>query len=105
MVPTGDHECEWKQYALTLQKQLDDVAEKQRLQQEPFDALKLKIFGKSSEKMPPMEREARRCEQPDPATALLKRRANAEIRDAKIETEVVNVPDPATERHCPQCGG
>ena len=50
----------------TLQKQLDDVAEKQRLQQEQLDALKQKIFGKSSEKMPPMEREARRGEAPDP---------------------------------------
>ena len=80
MVPTGDHECEWKESALTLQKQLDDVAEKQRLQQEQFDALKQKIFGKSSEKMPPMEREVRRGEQPDRAKALLKRRANAKSR-------------------------
>ena len=105
MVPTGDHECEWKEHALTLQKQLDDVAEKQRLQQEQFDALKQKIFGKSSEKMPPMDREVRRGEQPDPAKSLLKRRANAEVRDAKIKTEVVDVPVPAAERHCPQCGG
>jgi transposase len=105
VVPTGDHECEWKEYAITLQKQLDDVAEKQRLQQEQFDALKQKIFGKSSEKMPPMEREVRRGEQPDPAKGLLKRRANAELRAAKIKTEVVDVPVPATERHCPKCNG
>ncbi len=105
MVPAGDHECEWKEYALTLQKQLDDVAEKQRLQQEQFDALKQKIFGKSSEKMPPMEREVRRGEQPDPSKALLKRRANAELRAAKIKTEVVDVPVLATERHCPKCNG
>jgi len=105
VAPTGDHECEWKEYALTLQKQLDDVGEKQRLQQEQLDALKQKIFGKSSEKMPPMEREVRRGEQPDPAKSLLKRRANAELRAAKIKTEVVDVPVPATERHCPQCDG
>ncbi len=105
MVPTGDHECEWKEYALTLQKQLDDVGEKQRLQQEQLDALKQKIFGKSSEKMPPMEREVRRGEQPDPAKGLLKRRANAELRATKIKTEVVDVPVPATERHCPKCDG
>lgn len=105
MVPTGDHECEWKEYALSLQKQLDDVGEKQRLHQEQLDALKQKIFGKSTEKMPPMEREVRRGEQPDPAKSLLKRRANAEIRAAKIKTEVVDVPVPAADRHCPQCGG
>jgi transposase len=105
VVPTGDHECEWKEYALTLQKQLDDVGEKQRLQQEQLDALKQKIFGKSSEKMPPMEREVRRGEQPDPAKALLKRRANAELRAAKIKTEVVDVPVSETQRHCPKCDG
>jgi hypothetical protein len=91
--------------ALTLQKQLDDVGEKQRLQQEQLDALKQKIFGKRSEKMPPMEREARRDEQPDPAKSLLKRQADAELRAAKIKTEVVDVPVPAPERHCPHCGG
>ena len=41
--------------------------------------------------MPPMEREARRDEQPDPEKSLLKRRANAELRAAKIKTEVVDV--------------
>jgi NMD protein affecting ribosome stability and mRNA decay len=68
-----------------------------------LDALKQKIFGKSSEKMPPMEREVRRGEQPDPAKGVLKRRANAELRAAKIKTEVVDVPVPVTERHCPRC--
>lgn len=105
MVPESDHECEWKEYALTLQKQLDDVAEKQRLQNEQLEALRQKVFGKSSEKMPPMEREARRGEPPDPDQALAKRRANAELRAAKIKTETVDVKVPPADRHCPQCGG
>jgi transposase len=105
VVPTGDHECEWKEYALTLQKQLVDVAEKQRVQQEQLDALKKQLFGKRGEKMPPMEREVRRGEVPDPEKSQLKRRANAALRAAKIKTEVVDVKVPATDRHCPQCGG
>lgn len=105
MVPESDHECEWKQYALTLQKQLDEVADKQRLQQEQLEALKQKIFGKSSEKMPPMEREVRRGEPPDPDKALSKRLANAELRAAKIKTETVDVKVPPADRCCPACGG
>jgi transposase len=105
VVPVDEHECAWKEHALDLQKQLDDVAEKQRLQQEQLEALKKKLFGKSSEKMPPMEREARRGETPDPEKSQLKRRANAALRAAKIKTEVIDVKVPATERHCPECGG
>ena len=98
MVPVDEHECAWKEHALDLQKQLDDVAEKQRLQQEQLEALKKKIFGKSSEKMPPMEREARRGEPPAPEKSLAKRRANAELRAAKIKTETVEVKVPAADR-------
>jgi transposase len=105
VVPSDEHECAWKAHALELKKQLDDVAEKQRIQQEQLQALQKKLFGKSTEKMPPMEREARRGETPDPEKAQLKRRANAELRAAKIETEVVDVKVPATEHYCPQCGG
>jgi transposase len=105
VVPSDEHDCAWKAHALELKKQLDDVAEKQRLQQEQLEALQKKLFGKSTEKMPPMEREVRRGETPDPEKSLLKRRANAQLRAAKIKTEVVDVKVPATERHCPQCGG
>ena len=105
MVPQSDHECEWKEYALTLQKQLDDVAEKQRIQQEQLEALKQKIFGKSTEKMPPRAREVRRGEPPEPGKALSKRRANAELRAAKIKTETFDVKVPPSDRHCPECGG
>jgi len=105
VVPQSDHECEWKEYALTLQKQLDDVAEKQRLQQEQLEALQKKIFGKSSEKMPPMEREVRRGEPPAPGSSLAKRRANAELRAAKIKTETVDVKVVAADCRCPHCKG
>ena len=108
MVPTGEHECAWKEHALDLQKQLDDVAEKQRLQQEQLEALKKKIFGKSSEKMPPMEREARRGETPDPEKSQVKRRANAALRAAKIKTEVPSLDassnDIATQEVEPEAG-
>lgn len=105
MIPSDEHECAWKAHALELKKQLDDVAEKQRVQQEQLEALQKKLFGKSTEKMPPMEREARRGEASDPEKSQLKRRANAELRTAKIKTEVVDVKVPATEQHCPHCDG
>jgi transposase len=92
-------------HALDLQKQLAGVAETQRVQQEQLDALKKQLFGKVSEKMPPMEREVRRGEAPDPEKSQLKRRANAALRAAKIKTEVVDVKVPGADRHCPQCGG
>jgi transposase len=105
MVPSGDHDCDWKEYALQLQQQLADVAEKQRQQEEQLDALKKKIFGKRSEKMPPMDREVRRGKAKDPEQRQQARRANAELRAKRLETESVNVSVPADERHCPKCGG
>jgi transposase len=109
MVPPGDHDCDWKEYALKLQQQLADVAkefeEKQRQQQEQLDALKKKVFGKSSEKMPPMDREVRRGKAKDPEQRQRARRANAELRAKRLETETVNVSVPADERHCPKCAG
>jgi hypothetical protein len=85
-------------HALDLQKQLDGVAETQRVQQEQLDALKKQLFGKGREKMPPMEREVRRGEAPDPEKSQLKRRANAALRAAKIKTEVVDVKVPVVAR-------
>ena len=55
--------------------------------------------------LPPSVRIYFAVEPVDLAKALLKRRANAEARDAKIETEAVDVPVPAAELHCPHCGG
>src|SRR5688572_22273718 len=116
MVPPGDHDCGWKEYALQLQKQLADLADAQKKQlaevaaqqrehQEQLEALKKKLFGKKTEKMPPMDREVRRKRPSDPAQRLQTRRANAELRAKRLETELVKVPVPAEQRHCPKCDG
>jgi transposase len=116
MVPPGDHDCGWKDYALELQKQLADLADAQKKQlaevaaqqrehQEQLDALKKKLFGKKAEKMPPMDREVRRERPTDPEQRLQIRRANAALRAKRLETEFVPVPVPAEQRHCPKCDG
>jgi transposase len=106
MVPPADeHDCGWKVYALALQKQLADVVEKQKEQQEQLEAVKQKLFGKSREKMPPMSREVQRGTHPDPEKTKLTRQANAELRAKKLETELIDVPVPTAARHCPKCDG
>ncbi|MGC4095112.1 MAG: hypothetical protein QM756_45770 [Polyangiaceae bacterium] len=93
--PAGEHDCDWKDYALALQKQLADVAEKQKEQQEQLNALKQKLFGRSREKMPPMSREVKRGQEPNPEKTKLTRQANAELRAKKLETELVELSVPA----------
>jgi len=107
MVPPSDdeHDCGWKSYAEQLQAQLKQVLETQQAQQAEVDALKRQLLGKKSEKMPPMDREVRRGSVPDPEAARQARRANAELRAKKLETEVVELPVPKEDRRCPKCGG
>jgi hypothetical protein len=60
VVPSDDHECAWKAHALELKKQLDDVAEKQRVQQEQLEALqKKRLSGTFSGRMKCASRQTR----------------------------------------------
>ena len=45
-----------------------------------YEELRRKVFGKSSEKMPPMDREVRRGHKSDPKRRQQSRRANAELK-------------------------
>lgn len=47
----------------------------------------------------------RRPEHWEPPPPKRVRRANAELRAKRLETERIDVPVPADERHCPKCGG
>ena len=107
MVPPGDdeHDCGWKSYAEQLQSQLSKVLEVQQAQQAELDTLKRQLLGKKSEKMPPMDREVRRGKEPDLEAALRTRRANAELRAKKLETQTIELPVPQRDRCCPKCGG
>lgn len=103
MAPPDDHDCKWKEYAAYLQQQLTAVAEQQRAQSEQLEALKKKVFGRSREKMPPMEREVRRGKARDAAAEQEARAANAAVREQKLTPELVPVSVPPAERQCPKC--
>jgi transposase len=66
-----------------------------------LEALKRAVFGKKSEKMPPMSREAGRA--PSREETRAKRAARAEVRDAKLVTEDVEHKVPVPARTCPAC--
>ena len=96
MAPDDDHKCGWRDVAEKHEQELAKVKAQ-------LDALTRKVFGKSSEKMPPMDREVRRGEQADPEKTREKRRRAAELRTTRAVTEdvITNVPD--DKRTCPHC--
>ena len=95
--PSDDHACDWRGYALQLQSDLDQVKAE-------IAELKRAKFGRTSEKMPPMEREVRRGKKADPVETQRKRRERA-IAKEKLITERVDLPVPEKERCCPHCQG
>ena len=104
MAPPEDHSCAWKTEAEKLRADLDAtraVADKMRAQ---LDALTRKVFGKTSEKMPPMEREVRRDETADPSETREKRRRAAELRTTRAVSEDVKVELAKDDRVCAHCG-
>jgi transposase len=98
-----EHVCEWRSQATELKGKLTAAEQQIAELNEKLDALQKKVFGKSSEKMPPMDREVRRGVKPDPAQRAAKRRSNAERRTSQVETEHVPVPVPTAEQKCPAC--
>jgi hypothetical protein len=69
-----------------------------------LEALNRQVFGKKSEKMPPMDREVRKKRPPDPAVTQERRRKNAELRATRVVTNDVQHAVPADQRRCPYCG-
>jgi transposase len=97
MVPgPEDHDCGWKQRALELEDKLSTVVGQ-------LEALNRQVFGKKSEKMPPMDREVRKKRPPDPAVTQERRRKNAELRATRVVTNDVQHAVPADQRRCPYC--
>ena len=92
-----DHDCAWKGHAEQLSSEVE------RLKEE-MAALKRHIYGKKSEKMPPMDREVKRGRKPDRDATQRARRKNAELKAENIRTETVEVPVPESQRSCPKCG-
>jgi transposase len=88
-----DHHCRWREEAEELRADLD------RLKAE-VDALKRAVFGKKSEKMPPMSREAGRAPTREETT---KKRAARALEKQKLVTEDVEHKVPDDKRRCPAC--
>lgn len=88
-----DHQCPWRDEAEELRERLD------RLSGE-VDALKRAVFGKKSEKMPPMSREAGR--KPSREETTKKRADRADIK-AKLVTDDVEHKVPEDKRTCTAC--
>lgn len=92
-----EHECAWKAHAQKLSEDLERVKAE-------MDALKRHVFGKKTEKMPPMAREVKRDRPSDPEQARQTRRTNAELKAKVVQTETVPVLVSEDKRSCPKCG-
>ena len=90
-----DHFCAWRDEAERLSGEVAQMRGE-------LDALKRHVYGKRSEKMPPIEREVRKGAKADAAAARATRATRAAAK-AAIETETVSVPVPPAARECPQC--
>jgi transposase len=107
-----EHDCAWHGYAEELSQELDSTRKDLNATQEQLDALKSqfeelqrKVFGKRSEKMPPMDREVRRDKEANQQQRVDQRRANAQLRAQQLQTEVVEVAVPEEQCRCPKCQG
>jgi transposase len=124
---SGDHRCEWREKAESLAVQLDAAhktisAQAQTIQQQgeslsklteqftsvqaTVEKLQRHVFGKRSEKMPPV---AEAIRDPDRAeaeriAALQTRRENVE-KKRQLVTRRIEHKVPEEQKVCPKCGG
>jgi transposase len=90
-----DHQCGWRTYAAELRGDLETVKTE-------LAALKRHLYGRKSERMPPMEREVRRGQKADPAETRRKRKETALAKEKLVEESVPH-PVPEEQRSCPSC--
>jgi len=99
-----DHHCPWREEAEELRAQHDALRVEHEALKALVDKLQRHVFGKRSEKMPPMGGEVRRGKPLDRAKVNSRRRANAaekrQLTKRRIEHKVAD-----KDRHCPKCGG
>jgi transposase len=79
-----DHRCEWRDRAEALETEVSELRSVVREMRGSLAKLQRHVFGKRSEKMPPVGEELRRAgaTAADPEAALERRRANAERKKA-----------------------
>ena len=94
--PDDDHRCGWRDIAEEHERRIADL-------QAQLEALQRAVFGKKSEKMPPMDREVRAGTKPDPAATQQKRQDKADQK-ARLLAETIELKVAEPERCCPKCG-
>jgi len=90
---------------VTIEAERTQQAEVMDAMKAQLDELKRQVFGRSSEKMPPVDRELRRTGRlkRDPAAAAKRRQENKEKRE-KLEREHFDHKVDRSEPPCPECG-
>lgn len=103
LVPPADdeHDCGWKAYAKHQQAKLDELSAKLATVTAKLDELTLRSKGHQSErrkskKMPPPV-----APKVNPEDTERKRKEGADLRNTKLETELVPVPVPPEACRCP----
>jgi transposase len=91
------HDCEWRDKAERLERELTDI-------KASLAVLQRAVFGKRSEKMPRIDEELR-AEQPKPREATLNERRENRAARAALPERVIHHVVPAERRRCPKCGG
>jgi transposase len=103
--PDDEHDCGWKTYSAAQAAKLDELPEKLAAVTAKLDELAKRSKGHQSErrrrsKMPPPV-----PPKSDPAEAAKRRHETADLRNTKLESEIIAVPVPPASCHCPTCGG
>jgi transposase len=117
---SGDHRCEWREKAESLEAQLATAAaqlgeatttiaalgERVATLQNTVEKLQRHVFGQRSEKMPRVSDEIRDAStaEADREAALQKRRENA-AKKRELPTRRVEHKVPEERKVCPKCGG
>jgi transposase len=108
----GDHDCEWRGQAESLKAELDvahsaiaKMGEQMAAMEATLGKLQRQVYGRRSEKMPPVKEELRKkgVIQADPEAALAKRREHFEKKQALVAREIVHEV-PEEKKVCPKCG-
>jgi transposase len=101
-----DHRCEWRERAEALEGELREVREQFASMKGTLEKLQRHVFGKRSEKMPPVAeaiRDPARAEA-DRLAALQTRRENAE-KKRQLVTRKIEHKVRDDQKVCPSCGG
>jgi len=90
-----DHDCGWKAYAKAQDKKLADVIAKLELLERRVHQSEKRKRSKLPPPTPPSKA--------DSEDTLAKRAASAELRNARLDTELTPVRVPTDQRSCPAC--